>query len=88
MKLLIDMNLSPDLADIFIEHGWQALHWSAIGDPRADDPTIMKWAIDNGYVVFTHDLVLVLCWLLHIHEDQALYRFARKIYYRKVFLPG
>ncbi len=56
MKLLIDMNLSPHLVDIFIEQGWQALHWSAVGDPRADDSTIMEWARENGYVVFTHDL--------------------------------
>ena len=56
MKLLIDMNISPQLVDIFVEQGWQALHWSAIGDPRAGDSTIMEWARDNGYVVFTHDL--------------------------------
>ena len=56
MKLLIDMNLSPYLVDIFIEQGWQALQWSAVGDPRADDSIIMKWARDNGYVIFTHDL--------------------------------
>jgi predicted nuclease of predicted toxin-antitoxin system len=56
MKLLIDMNFSPYLVDIFIEEGWQALHWSAVGDPRADDSIIMKWARDNGYVIFTHDL--------------------------------
>jgi len=56
MKLLIDMNISPDLVDIFAEDGWQVLHWSMVGDPCADDATIMKWANDNGYVVFTHDL--------------------------------
>ena len=56
MKLLIDMNISPHLVDIFTEQGWQALHWSAVGDPRADDSIIMKWARDNGYVIFTHDL--------------------------------
>jgi len=56
MKLLIDMNLSPSLVDIFIEQGWQAIHWSDVGDPRADDSVIMKWAHDNGYAVFTHDL--------------------------------
>ncbi|MFC1713687.1 DUF5615 family PIN-like protein [Candidatus Poribacteria bacterium] len=56
MKLLLDMNLSPHLADIFIEQGWQTLHWSAVGDPGADDSSIMEWARDNGYTVFTHDL--------------------------------
>jgi predicted nuclease of predicted toxin-antitoxin system len=56
MKLLIDMNLAPYLVDIFIEQGWQTLHWSTVGNPCADDSTIMEWARDNGYVVFTHDL--------------------------------
>jgi predicted nuclease of predicted toxin-antitoxin system len=56
MKLLIDMNITPDLVDIFAEHGWQTLHWSMIGDPCADDVVIMKWANNNGYAVLTHDL--------------------------------
>lgn len=56
MKLLIDMNLSPDWVAIFERQGWQVLHWSMAGDPRAIDSVIMKWAYANGYVVFTHDL--------------------------------
>lgn len=56
MKFLLDMNLSPYLVDVFIEQGWQSIHWSAVGDPCADDATIMEWASANGYVVFTHDL--------------------------------
>lgn len=56
MKLLIDMNLSPEWAKELKRGGWDAVHWSAIGDPRATDSTIMEWARTNGYVVFTHDL--------------------------------
>ncbi len=56
MKLLIDMNLSPDWSEVFIKQGWQAVHWSAVGDLRATDQAIMDWARTNGYVVFTHDL--------------------------------
>ncbi len=56
MKILIDMNLSPDWADVLITSGFEAAHWSTIGDPRADDPVLMDWARANGYVVFTHDL--------------------------------
>lgn len=56
MKLLIDINLSPDWIDIFVQHGWQAFHWSKVGDIRATDKTIMEWARQNDYVVFTHDL--------------------------------
>ncbi len=56
MKLLIDMNLSPDWVEIFEQNGWQAVHWSTVGNPRAMDSVIMDWARTNGYVVFTHDL--------------------------------
>jgi predicted nuclease of predicted toxin-antitoxin system len=56
MKLLIDMNLPPDWVEVFECNGWQALHWSTVGDPRATDRVIMDWARVNGYVVFTHDL--------------------------------
>lgn len=40
----------------FKSHHWRAVHWSAIGDPKATDQTILKWARANQYVVFTHDL--------------------------------
>ncbi len=56
MKLLIDMNLSPLWVDVIRRHGWEAVHWSAVGDGRAADRTILEWARANGYVVFTHDL--------------------------------
>ena len=56
MRLLIDMNLSPEWVEVFQQGGWDAVHWSAIGDPRATDSIIMEWARANGYVVFTHDL--------------------------------
>jgi predicted nuclease of predicted toxin-antitoxin system len=56
MKLLIDMNLSPDWIEVLEQRGWDALHWSTVGDPRAPDSEIMAWARANGYVVFTHDL--------------------------------
>ncbi len=56
MKLLIDMNLSPDWVSVFERHGWEALHWATIGDSRAVDSVIMEWARIHGYVVFTHDL--------------------------------
>ena len=56
MRLLIDVNLSPDWIGVFEQQGWQACHWSMVGDPRAADDAIMDWAHANGYVVFTHDL--------------------------------
>ena len=56
MKILIDMNLSPDWVGVLQGQGWEAIHWSAIGDPRAPDQVIFHYAADHGYVVFTHDL--------------------------------
>ncbi len=56
MKLLLDMNLSPDWLPLLREHGYEAVHWSAVGDGRAPDTDIMGWARERGYVVFTHDL--------------------------------
>jgi predicted nuclease of predicted toxin-antitoxin system len=56
MKLLLDMNLSPDWVEVLKQTEWDAVHWSAVGDPRATDAAIMQWALKGGYVVFTHDL--------------------------------
>lgn len=56
IRILIDMNLSPDWIHVLGSHGWQAVHWSTVGDPRATDRTIMDWAEANGHVVFAHDL--------------------------------
>jgi predicted nuclease of predicted toxin-antitoxin system len=56
MKILIDMNLSPDWVDVFAGHDITAVHWSKVGDPRAEDSELMSWAPVNQHVVFTHDL--------------------------------
>lgn len=56
VNVLIDMNLSPDWVPVLQRHGWPAVHWSTVGDPRATDRTIMDSAVANGFMVFTHDL--------------------------------
>jgi predicted nuclease of predicted toxin-antitoxin system len=56
MKILIDMNLSPTWVAFFALNGWEAIHWSAVGDPQATDRVIMQWARSNDAIVFTHDL--------------------------------
>jgi len=56
MRLVVDMNLSPNWIPALGQQGYAAVHWSSVGNPRADDSTIMAWAIANQHVVFTHDL--------------------------------
>lgn len=56
MRIVVDMNLTPQWVAIFAQHGWDAIHWSQIGAPNAPDHLIMQWARDNGHLVFTHDL--------------------------------
>lgn len=56
MKLLIDMNLSPEWVDVLRSNGYEAQHWSTVGDPRAPDYVIMEWARATGSIVLTHDL--------------------------------
>lgn len=56
MKLIVDMNLSPAWVPALQAGGHDALHWSTVGDPRAEDSEVMGWARQNSYVVFTHDL--------------------------------
>ena len=56
MKLLVDMNLSPRWIVVLKESGYEALHWSTVGQPNARDSEIMAWAAANGYTVITHDL--------------------------------
>jgi predicted nuclease of predicted toxin-antitoxin system len=56
MKLLVDMNLSPSWIALLRHSGWEAVHWSAVGQAHARDAEIMAYAATNSYVVLTHDL--------------------------------
>jgi predicted nuclease of predicted toxin-antitoxin system len=56
MKLLVDMNLSPQWIGVLQEVGWEAVHWSAVGKNDAPDSVVMAYAAKHGYVVLTHDL--------------------------------
>lgn len=42
MKLLVDMNLSPTWLPVLQAAGHEALHWSTVCDPRAEDSALMK----------------------------------------------
>jgi predicted nuclease of predicted toxin-antitoxin system len=56
MKILIDMNLSPDWVRIFERYNIESIHWSDVGKASERDTVIMEWARTNKYIVFTHDL--------------------------------
>lgn len=56
VRVVVDMYLSVEWIPVLEEAGWPAVHWSEVGDPRADDPVIMAWALTHGCVVLTHDL--------------------------------
>ena len=49
VQLIVDMNLSAEWTVELAQQGWSAVHWSTVGDPRADDSEIMAWALANGY---------------------------------------
>ena len=50
VQLVVDMNLSVEWVAELAAQGWSAVHWSTVGDPRADDSAIMAWALANGQV--------------------------------------
>ncbi len=56
MKILLDMNASPEWVEPFKKAGFTCLHWRDNGDPKADDEVIFQWAAQNDFVIYTHDL--------------------------------
>ncbi|TVS16855.1 MAG: hypothetical protein EA417_09410 [Gammaproteobacteria bacterium] len=56
MKILLDMNLPPRWVEFLSDHGIEAVHWSSVGDGRAPDSQILRWAEDHRFAIFTHDL--------------------------------
>jgi len=50
------MNLSPLWAAFLVGHGFEAVHWSHVGDARAADLVLLAWARDTEHVLFTNDL--------------------------------
>lgn len=56
MKFIIDMNLSPLWVSAFEAAGWEAHHWSTVGQYDAPDEFIFSWAKEKGFIIFTNDL--------------------------------
>ncbi len=69
MNLLLDMNI-PEVWEPFLrDAGHAAVHWSRIGDIRAQDVEIMHWARAHEQVILTHDLDFGL--LLYLTEARS-----------------
>lgn len=56
MKLLVDMNLSPNWVAEFQSRGVESVHWSDLGSASATDDEILAWCAGHDHVLFTHDL--------------------------------
>jgi len=56
IKVLVDVNLAPAWTETLAANRIEAVHWTTIGDPRAGDEELLRYAREHGYVVFTHDL--------------------------------
>lgn len=56
MKFLVDMPLSPGLADWLAEQGHDAIHASKVGFAPSPDETILAYAAKEQRVVVTADL--------------------------------
>jgi hypothetical protein len=44
MKILVDMNLSPDWVPVLKDAGVEGVHWSQVGNPSASDQVVMDHA--------------------------------------------
>jgi predicted nuclease of predicted toxin-antitoxin system len=56
LRVVVDVNLSPDWVPVLNDARFEAMHWVQIGGPSAPDREIMDWAMAEGCVVFSHDL--------------------------------
>ncbi|MEX1117300.1 MAG: DUF5615 family PIN-like protein [Terrimicrobiaceae bacterium] len=56
MRLLIDMNLSPEWVESLKESGLDAIQWARLGRANAPDHEIFAYARANGLAILTQDL--------------------------------
>ncbi len=64
VRVLIDMNLSPEWCKVFESVSWTSYHWNDVGLPSAPDTELMDWARKEDCIVLRMILTLVHC-LLH-----------------------
>jgi predicted nuclease of predicted toxin-antitoxin system len=56
VKIIVDVNLSPEWVTVLRDTGHEAVHWSKIGPQDADDEEIVLWAERDAAIILTRDL--------------------------------
>jgi len=86
MKILVDMNLPPRIAELLNDKGMDAVHWYGIGAPSASDSELLSYAHQHGYIVLTCDLDFTA--LLAASQSKTVaVTIAPRIYYTKGLTP-
>lgn len=52
----MDMNLPPSWIRFLATNGIDAVHWSDVGAPDAQDSVVLEWVRGNGRVLLTGDM--------------------------------
>lgn len=60
MRILVDMNLSPEWSRMFEKEGFESTPWIDVGNPTASDKEILNYAREN------HFIILLMIWILGI----------------------
>ena len=42
LRVVVDVNLSPEWVPVLIDAGLEAVHWAKIGDPAAPDQVLIE----------------------------------------------
>jgi predicted nuclease of predicted toxin-antitoxin system len=56
VKIIVDVNLSPDWVPVLRDAGHEAVHWSELGPQDADDEEIVLRAERDEAIIMTRDL--------------------------------
>jgi|GEM_PF-1783610 len=80
MKILIDMNLSPEWVPVLEAEGWTAKHWSHIGNPKAEDKEILPGLPLTTTLFSRTILTLEQFWPPQALIVQAFFKFVFKMF--------
>jgi len=56
VRILVDMNLSPEWLGVLQQSGMEAVHWKDVASPSAPDTELLAWAKEKKHVVVTQDI--------------------------------